>query len=92
MLNQHQYECEDYCRHCGELAPHPIHCIDPAQLLAKTIGWDHWMTVFFVLTFVSGTATGYNICTGRWDRATFFLVVTLELLRLWGKHEVARRE
>lgn len=93
MLKQHAFLPDEYCHECGQRRDDPVHCTAPEEYdyeLAEKYGdkpgfWG--AVVFFVLTFSVGAATVYNICIVRWANATFFLIVTLELLRLWGRYE-----
>lgn len=85
MLNQH--ECSgvgEYCDCCRE------HRDDPVHLKAERSGFWGALT-FFALTLANTAAVVSYIYVNRWDRATFFLVMTLELLRLWGKYESKRQ-
>ena len=84
MLNQHTFiravAHPDFCRVCQ------YHRDDSVHLKAERSGF--WGALaFFVLTFAAASVTMYDIWASRWDRATYFLVVLLELLRLWGRYE-----
>lgn len=100
MLNQHQFSgIGDYCDRCREHRDDIVHSVAEDKhyrhsvfVPASETKSGFWgATAFFVLTFVATTATIYELCVNHWDRATFFLLATLEFLRVWGKYE-SRRE
>ena len=84
MLNElhHHVGAEKYCSYCG------LRWDDPIHNLGVPVRSRFWGSVtYFVATFTTSAAAVYNLFGDRWDRATFFLILTLELLRLWRNYE-----